>query len=104
MSFEAITAISRAEADAKAAVSEAEAFAKRSLAEAEEAGRKLVEAAGVKANHELAEQKLLAEKEAMEKADELLAQTDEQKAALKAKAEMRLTKAAAVVMERIVNS
>lgn len=104
MSFEAITAISKAEDEAKAAVLEAEALAKQMIAAAQDSGRKLVEAAGAKASSELAEQKRLAEGKAMDEAEALVRLTNDQKAALKTKAGERLEKAATLVVERIVNS
>ncbi len=104
MSFEAITSIAQAEAEAKATVAAAEARAKQLLAEAETAGKAAVEAAGAKADSELAELRRQADEKAMTEAGGLSKETENKKAALRAKAEARLEKAAALVVERIVNS
>ena len=104
MSFEAITVVTKAEADAKAAISGAEASARQAVADAENAGRKAVEAAAAKANSELVEEKRIAETKAMSQADELVKATDERKAELRAKAQEKLEEAVAFVVERIVNS
>ena len=57
MSFEAITNITDAEAQAKAAVAGAEGKAKQMLADAQDAGRAALDAAVAKAESELAELK-----------------------------------------------
>ena len=55
MSFEAITSIAGAEADAKAAAAAAELKSKQMLSDAEAAGKASVEAAAAKADEELIE-------------------------------------------------
>lgn len=104
MSFDAITSIERAEADARAAVVGTEAKAKQLLAEAEAAGKAAVEAADAKADSELAELRRQADEKAMGDAGELSRELELKKAALRAKAEARLEKAASLVVERIVKS
>ena len=104
MSFEAITEITRAETDAKAAVASAEAKARQMLADAENAGKASMEAARAKAEGELAELRRLADEKALTEAGSLSNSMENKKAALRVKAEAKLEKAAALVVERIVNS
>ena len=104
MSFEAITEITRAEADAKAAVANAEAKARQMLADAENAGKASVEAARAKADGELGELRRKADDKALTEASGLSNSMENKKAALRAKAEAKLEEAAALVVERIVNS
>jgi V/A-type H+-transporting ATPase subunit G/H len=104
MSFEAITTIAQAENEAKAAVSAAEAKSKQLIADAEAAGKAAVEAAGSKADEELAELSRQAKEKAKGDAQTLAGELENQKAALRARAEARLDQAASLVVERIVNS
>lgn len=104
MSFEAITEITRAETDAKAAVASAEAKARQMLADAENAGKASIEAACSKADGELSELRRKADEKAMTEASGLSNAMENKKAALRVKAEAKLEKAAALVVERIVNS
>ena len=103
MSFEAITSITEAEAQAKAAVAAAEAQARQMLADAETAGKAVLEAAGVKAESELAELRRKTEEKSRAQTDELAQVLDGRKSALRAKAESKLEEAAALIVERIVN-
>ena len=93
MSFEAVSNIAQAEAQAKVTVAEAESRAKQMLADADTAGKLAIDAACAKAEEELKE----LSRQVSEKARA-------QKAALRARAEGRLEQAAALVVERIVNS
>ena len=95
MSFEAIAGIAKAEADAKELIA---------AAEVKNEGKAAVEAARAKADSELTELRKQADAKAMTEAGELSAETENRKAALRARAEARLEKAAALVVERIVNS
>ena len=104
MSFEAISKITRAEAEAKALVSNAEIRARQLAADAESAGKLAVEAAVQKADAELAELSRQVNDKAKGQAGDLAKKLDRQKAALRAKAEGKLDAAAAIVVERIVNS
>ncbi len=104
MSFEAITSIADAEANAKAAVAAAELKSKQMLADAETAGKAAIEAAAVKAEEELTELRRKADEKAKTDAGGLSGELENKKAALRAKAEANLEKAAALVVERIVNN
>ena len=104
MSFEAINSIAQAEAQAKSAVAGAEARAKQLAADAESAGKLAVEAAGKKAEAELQELSRQVNEKAKAQAEARAGELENQKAALRAKAEGKLEQAAALVVERIVNS
>ena len=104
MSFEAISNISQAEAMAKSQVANAEVRAKQLAADAESAGKLAVEAACTRAETELAELGRQVDEKAKAQADKISAELENQKAALRAKAEGKLDQAAALVVERIVNS
>ena len=104
MSFEAISNIAQAEAQAKNAVAGAEARAKQLAADAESAGKLAVEATVQKAEAELTELGRQVDEKAQAQAESLAAELENQKAVLRAKAEGKLDAAAALVVERIVNS
>lgn len=104
MSFEAITSITDAEAEAKYMVSSAETKAKQMLEDAHSAGRLAVEMACTKAESELGELNRQAGEKAKAGAEELARELENKKAAMRAAAGSRLEKAAALVVERIVNS
>lgn len=104
MSFEAITSITKAEADANYAVSTAETKAKQMLEDAHSAGKLAVETACAKAESELSELNRQAGEKAKAGAGELAAELEKKRAAMRAAAESRLEKAASLVVERIVNS
>ena len=104
MSFEAISNITQAEAEARAAVAGAELRARQLAEDAENAGKLAVEAALEKAGEELAELSRQVDEKAKAQAETLAAQLENQKAALRAKAGGKLDQAAALVVERIVNS
>ncbi len=104
MSFEAISSITQAEAQAKATLTGAEARAKQLMADAESAGKLAVEAACTRAETELSELGRQVDEKAKAQAEKISAELENQKAALRAKAEGKLDQAAALVVERIVNS
>jgi len=104
MSFEAIVNIAAAEEKAKAMLAEAEAKARQMVSDAENEGKAAVEAACFKADDEVAELRKQADEKAAADAKELVSGNENKKAAMRAKAEARLEKAAALVVERIVNS
>ena len=104
MSFEAISSIARAEHEAKTAVAAAEGRSKQMLSDAEAAGKAVVEAAGSKAEEELAELNRQAKEKAKGSARALAGELENQKAVLRSRAEARLEQAASLVVERIVNS
>lgn len=103
MSFDAITGIAQAEDAAKVAVSFAEAQAKQMVADAEAAGREKIKAAIEKADRELAQLRKKSEEKVSDNTVSLSGKTDSKKAVLRAAAEARLDRAAALVAERIVN-
>ena len=104
MSFEAISNITQAEAQAKATRAGAEARAKQLAADAESAGKLAVDAAVAKAETELQELSRQVNDKAKQESERLAADLENQKAALRARAEGKLDEAAALVVERIVNS
>ena len=104
MSFEAISKIAQAEAEAKALVANAETRAKQLAADAESAGKLAVEAAVQKADAELEELGRQVNEKAKAGAEKLSGELENQKAALRAKAGGKQDAAAAKVVERIVNS
>lgn len=103
MSFDAITGIAQAEDAAKVAVSFAEAQARQMVADAEAAGREKIKAALEKADRELAQLRKKSEEKVSDNTVSLSGKTDSKKAVLRAAAEARLDRAAALVAERIVN-
>ena len=104
MSFEAISNIAQAEAQAKSQIASAEVRAKQLAADAESAGKLAVEAAVQKAEAELKELSRQVNDKARGQAGDLAKKLENQKAALRARAEGKLDAAAAIVVERIVNS
>jgi vacuolar-type H+-ATPase subunit H len=104
MTPEAIKIISEAEDNSKRAKAEAAQTAKRMLAEAEEAGRRAVEDAKRKAEEELAELKRQALEKARGEALALARNTENRKAAMLVRAEMKKEQAIGLVVERIVRS
>jgi len=104
MSFEAISKIAQAEAEAKAAVANAETRAKQLAADAESTGKLAVEAAVQKADSELQELSRQVNDKAKKEAGALSKSLENQKAGLRARAKGKLDTAAAMVVERIVNS
>ena len=104
MSFEAVSNIAQAEAQAKVTVAEAESKAKQMLADADTAGKLAIDAACAKAEEELKELSRQGSEKARAQAKGLSGELENQKAALRARAEGRLEQAAALVVERIVNS
>ena len=103
MSLEAILAITEAEEKARQLKSDAAARAKQMLADAKTAGEEYLNAAVKKAETEIAGLTKKAEDKAKADATELAQSNENKKAALRAKAETRLDKAADLIVERIVN-
>ena len=104
MSFEAISNITQAEAQAKTMIAGAETRGKQLAADAESAGKLSVDAAVAKAEAELQELSRQVNEKAKQDGERLAADLENQKAVLRARAESRLDEAAALVVERIVNS
>ena len=103
MSFDAITGIAQAEDAAKVAVQYAEAQARKLAADAGEAGKAAVEAAVKKAETELEELNRQSLEKAAADVGKASGKTETKKAVLRAAAEARLDRAAAMIQERIVN-
>ena len=78
--------------------------AKQMLADADTAGKLAIDAACAKAEEELKELSRQVSEKARAQAKDLSGELENQKAALRARAEGRLEQAAALVVERIVNS
>ncbi len=104
MSFESINSIRATEDKAKKIIAEAQAEAKRMIADTQAKGEKDRLDAEDKANRELAELKLKTQALADEAAGEISSAAETKKAVLKAKADSRMEKAAALIVERIVNA
>lgn len=104
MSFESISNIKAAEDKAKKILVEAQAQAKQMLTDTEAKGEKDLLEAEDKARRELSELKLRSEALADDAAAETASATETKKAVLKAKADSRMEKAAALIVERIVNA
>ena len=103
MSFEAITMINQAEESAKKGRAQAVADAKAAEAAAVEAGKAAVEAAVAQARQTVQEMHEQLDAKASAAAAALAADTENQKAAMRACAEGKLDQAAALIVERIVN-
>ena len=103
MSFEAITAINEAEASARQMKADALASAKAAEAAVVEDGRLAVEAARSKAATEVRELRARSDEKAKQDAMALASDTENKKAAMRARADARMEKAAALIVERVVN-
>ena len=103
MSFEAITAISAAEEKARQMKAEALAAAKAGEAAAVEEGKLTMEAARKKAESEVRELRAKSDEKAKQDAVALASDTENRKAAMRARADARMDKAAALIVERVVN-
>ena len=103
MSFEAITSVKTAEAEAKASIAAAELRAKQMLADAESAGRAAVEAAAARAESELKELRRRTEEKSEQENLALADTLKGRESMLRAQAEPQLEQAAALIVERIVN-
>ena len=103
MSFEAITTISEAEETAKRVKAQAAQDAKAAIAAAEAEGKAGLDAAEKKAAEEIRALRARSDEKAKADAQELANVTEEQKAAMLEKAQGRMDKAAALIVERVVN-
>lgn len=103
MSLEAITSVANAEQEAKNAVAAAQARAKQLLADAEAAGKASLEAARAKADSELEVLQIKAEEKSRTDGLTLAQELEQDRSALRRKAEARLEEATALIVERIVN-
>ena len=104
MSHEAIAAITGTEEKVRQMKADALAEAKRSVAQAQALGEDAIASAIKKADAEIAELMKKAEDKATADASGLAQSTENKKAAMRAKADVRLDKAAELIVERIVNS
>ena len=103
MSFEAMETLAAAEETVRRMLADAAADAKQKLADARSQGEQMVADALKKADDELAELTRQADAKAKEDVLELAGSNENRKAALRARAEARADKAAAFIVERIVN-
>lgn len=104
MSLEAIKIISAAEDAAKRRKAEASAEIKQALSDAEAAGQATIAAAKTKAAAELRNQREQAEAKAARETADTASNTQNRMASLRIKAEGRLDRAAALIVERIVTA
>lgn len=104
MSHEAIAAITGTEEKVRQMKADALAEAKRSVAQAQSLGEEAIASAIRKADAEIAELMKKAEEKATADASELAQSNENRKAAMRARADVRLDKAAELIVERIVNS
>ena len=104
MSHEAIAAITGTEEKVRQMKADALAEAKRSVAQAQALGEDAIASAIKKADAEIAELMKKAEDKATADASELAQSNENRKAAMRARADVRLDKAAELIVERIVNS
>jgi V/A-type H+-transporting ATPase subunit G/H len=103
LSLEAIKCISEAEEEARQAKLRAQQNARASVEEAEKAGKEAVSSSQARADTEIAELLRMADQKAAEQAVELASTTANRQATLRARAGSRLDKAAAYIIERIVD-
>lgn len=103
MAIEAITKISETEQRMKQLKEQAEAEAKKTRERAREAGQAALDQSIDMGNREVIELIKNAEEKANNKAQELLSGSENKKAAMRARAEANLDKAASYIIERIVN-
>ena len=101
--IDAIKSISAAEEDARQAKAAAVLSARAAVEAAEKAGKEAVASSVDRAETEIARLKRAADQQAADKAIELASTTANRQAALRARAEGRLEKAAQFIVERIVN-
>lgn len=104
MSLEAIQALTAAEETVRSMRADAAAEAKQKLAAARERGEQLVADAVKKAKAEMSELSRQADEKAKADAVALVGNNENRKAAMRVRAESKAEKAAAFIVERIVNS
>lgn len=103
MSLEAMESLTAVEEKLRQTKADAAAAAKRRIAEAREDGERMVTEAAVRADDEIREMFKKAEGAALEKARALAEKSEEQKAAMRAGANVKSADAAKFIIERIVN-
>ena len=102
MSLDAIKTISDAEDKARLAILAARRDAALAIEQVEKEGQETVSATVARAKNEIAHLMRASDAKAAEDAKELVSNTANRRAALRARAESRLDKAAEVILERIV--
>jgi V/A-type H+-transporting ATPase subunit G/H len=103
VSLDAIQTITAAEEAARRALLDAQAEARRSAEDSERAGRETVDEARTQAEEEIRGMKRELDIKAAERAKELAETTSNRRATLRAHAEVRLNRAAELIVERIVS-
>ena len=103
MSLEAIKSISVAEDEARRAKLDAQQNAHEAIEAAEKKGKESVASSIARAESEIAHLIRTADQRAAEQAVELASTTANRQAAIRARAEGRIEKAAKLIVERIVN-
>lgn len=103
MSFEVISAVKNAEEQAESIISGAKADAKQMLADVKNQGETAIAAAVARAESELVELRKKSEEKAESNSGQILGNSENKKAVIRAKAEARLEAAADIIVERIVN-
>ena len=103
MSLDALKSISDAEEKAKLAILTAKKEAADAIEQVEKEGSETVAATVLRAKNEIAHLMRASDAKAAEDAKELVSNTANRRAALRARAENRLDKAAGTIIERIVN-
>ena len=104
MPFDAMDTLAAAEEKVRVMLAEATARAKQSLTDARDAGERMLADALGSADAELAELGRQADEKARADVQSLAENNENRKAAMRARAEARADKAAAFIVERIVNS
>ena len=103
MSLDAIKSIGDAEEKARLAILTAQREAALAIEQVENEGKATVAATVSRAKNEIAHLKRASDAKVAENAKELVSNTANRRAALRARAESRLDKAAGMIVERIVN-
>ncbi len=104
MSLEAMEALTAAEETVRRMRADAAVEAKQKLTAAREKGEQMVSEAMQKAKNEISELSRQSDEKAKADAVTLVGNNENRKAAMRARAESKAEKAAAFIVERIVNS
>ena len=104
MYLDSIVSVSETENRMRQMKAEAAAGAKKRIADTKAAGEAMVAEAVKKAEAELAEMLRAGDEKAKNDARDLAAANENKKAVMRARAENRMDKAVALIVERIVNS
>ena len=104
MSLEAIRQVAQTEAETKQRKTEAVTAAKKTVADAQQAGIQSLQDACAAAEAKAKEFMVQAEERCAVRAAEIAAQSQQECAALRSAAELRLDEAAALIVRRVVSS